>query len=333
MHDKYVLFMEICPVGHLEPRLTHFSYLRDIICRTYAIWKIQAMTEINQRLGFTPPETVLSPKGSVKELRVLANTGEGGWSLSAMLWGDSPALGIRWNGSTDNPIGNPQSRGIATWFIVPEELAGPIRERYGESLGGIDERNSDITRVRLRPLPVSIRDRKDQDPRDDVWVLSITDRDRGNMEIMNPVTGHCVRLHRSHVKALLPDPKTGAQTSPKHGLLELTIQITFENDNVRFEPLKSFTDRIDEMFAKLWETGYENQHDDVRRLIAAARLALADAAGKVGPWETKELDYAEAAVTANFLRLALTAVKKAIAVHNLSPQEYEYGFNHSAPRS
>jgi hypothetical protein len=27
---------------------------------------------------------------------------------------------MRWNGSEDNPLGNPQSRGIPTWFIIPK---------------------------------------------------------------------------------------------------------------------------------------------------------------------------------------------------------------------
>jgi len=28
---------------------------------------------------------------------------------------------MRWNGNKENPIGNPQSRGLPTWFIVPEQ--------------------------------------------------------------------------------------------------------------------------------------------------------------------------------------------------------------------
>jgi hypothetical protein len=39
-------------------------------------------------------------------------------------------IGIRWNGSQDEPgIGNPQSRARPTWFVVPEELAAVVRER------------------------------------------------------------------------------------------------------------------------------------------------------------------------------------------------------------
>lgn len=44
------------------------------------------------------PETVLSPKGSVANLRVLMNTGEDGWAVTSMQWDGRDALGIRRNG-------------------------------------------------------------------------------------------------------------------------------------------------------------------------------------------------------------------------------------------
>ena len=42
---------------------------------------------------------------------------------------EEPILGIRWNGSEANPIGNPQSRGLPTWFVVPSHLRRAILER------------------------------------------------------------------------------------------------------------------------------------------------------------------------------------------------------------
>ncbi len=42
------------------------------------------------------------------------------------MWGE--VLAIRWNGRADAEIGNPQSRGLATWFIVPRQLEGALRE-------------------------------------------------------------------------------------------------------------------------------------------------------------------------------------------------------------
>jgi hypothetical protein len=38
-------------------------------------------------------------------------------------WDGRKVLAARWNGSSaDTGIGNPQSRGIPTWFILPEWL-------------------------------------------------------------------------------------------------------------------------------------------------------------------------------------------------------------------
>jgi hypothetical protein len=48
-------------------------------------------------------------------------------------WEGSEKIGIRWNGSKDGPgIGNPQSRGNATWFLLPEELEKVILEKVEE---------------------------------------------------------------------------------------------------------------------------------------------------------------------------------------------------------
>jgi len=282
-------------------------------------------------MRFTSPDTVISPKGSVSNVRVLLNTGEGGFAIAAMQWENQESLGIRWNGHPENPLGNPQSRGIPTWFILPEEIASILRARFGASLADLNDQNADITRVRVRPLPRRILEGDEQDKIDDVWVLSITDRPQGTMEIMNPRTGHYLVLHRSHVKAFIRDPARETSNGPKHGLLDLTVQVVFEDGQVRLEPLHTLADRIDELFFELWETGYDNRRDDVRTLIEASRAALSDAAGQLGPWESRELDYADAATNTNFLRLALTAVRRALAVNKLTPDEYQFGFNYGRP--
>lgn len=83
-------------------------------------------------MSYVKPEDVDSPRNRWRLRRVLHDGGEGGWSAAEGqwehegLWGE--VLAIRWNGSEGAEIGNPQSRGLATWFIVPEELESPIRE-------------------------------------------------------------------------------------------------------------------------------------------------------------------------------------------------------------
>ena len=74
------------------------------------------------------PKTVLSPKQMVKSVEVIFDKGpeDGSWSVARLKWGDSPAVGIRWNGDSRSSIGLPQARGNPTWFIVPDELADAV---------------------------------------------------------------------------------------------------------------------------------------------------------------------------------------------------------------
>lgn len=80
-------------------------------------------------MAYIDPKSVVSPKHSWgKDFEVLADTGNGGWSVAEGTWEGSACLGLRWNGSNEEPsIGNPQSRGNPTWFIVPDELVDDIK--------------------------------------------------------------------------------------------------------------------------------------------------------------------------------------------------------------
>jgi hypothetical protein len=66
-------------------------------------------------------------------VEVLYNRGQGGWSVARVTWEGRERIGIRWNGGDDGPgIGNPQSRGNATWFILPEELEEVILNKIDD---------------------------------------------------------------------------------------------------------------------------------------------------------------------------------------------------------
>jgi hypothetical protein len=90
-------------------------------------------------MGYQNPSSVKSPKGAVTHLRVLYDGGEqtaasggwDGWSVAELEWREEPVIACRWNGSTNNgdvsEIGNPQSRGNPTWFVLPKPLAGAIK--------------------------------------------------------------------------------------------------------------------------------------------------------------------------------------------------------------
>lgn len=80
-------------------------------------------------MAYIDPATVLSPKDAWELTSVLWNTGQGDWSLAQGTWNKNPCLAMRWNGSDGiEGIGNPQSRGHPTWFIIPDDLEDAIRK-------------------------------------------------------------------------------------------------------------------------------------------------------------------------------------------------------------
>ena len=83
-------------------------------------------------MSYVEPQDVRSPKNRWRLRRVLYDGREGGWSAAEGQWDSeglwTEVLAIRWNGSEGAEIGNPQSRGLATWFIVPDELESVFRE-------------------------------------------------------------------------------------------------------------------------------------------------------------------------------------------------------------
>jgi hypothetical protein len=90
-------------------------------------------------MAYIPPSMVKSPQRSVEDLQVLYDGKEyneedenAGWSAALMTWEGNPnCLGIRWNGS-DGHIGNPQSREVPTWFIIPDPLKDGILQKIKE---------------------------------------------------------------------------------------------------------------------------------------------------------------------------------------------------------
>lgn len=80
-------------------------------------------------MPYIDPEQALSPRGRVKDLQVIYNTGRtrGSWSVVTLKWDQQQRVGLRWNGEEgEEGKGQPQSRGNPTWFIVPEELSEEV---------------------------------------------------------------------------------------------------------------------------------------------------------------------------------------------------------------
>jgi len=70
---------------------------------------------------YIKPSDVHAPKRHWSLIQVLFDGGEGQSSLAIGRWDNRPVLAMRWNGTKDNPLGNPQSRGLPTWFVVPDQ--------------------------------------------------------------------------------------------------------------------------------------------------------------------------------------------------------------------
>lgn len=81
-------------------------------------------------MSYISPDMVISPKNMVSRLEVVFDGGENQWSVAKFRWDGEPVVGIRWNGGSNDKrfpgMGNPQSRGVPTWFILPEPLADVV---------------------------------------------------------------------------------------------------------------------------------------------------------------------------------------------------------------
>ena len=87
-------------------------------------------------MGYIQPSTVLAPRNAVRSVDVIYETGESGWAVARLNWNGEIVLGIRWNGGEESSLGSPNARGIPTWFILPKELEGVVREHVEELAHG-----------------------------------------------------------------------------------------------------------------------------------------------------------------------------------------------------
>jgi len=80
-------------------------------------------------MAYVRPDEVLSPKTMVGGvLEVIHDPGEKRMSVARILWNEEEVIATRWNGSNEQPLGNPVSRGHATWFVVDGYAAAKVEE-------------------------------------------------------------------------------------------------------------------------------------------------------------------------------------------------------------
>lgn len=80
-------------------------------------------------MSYVRPEEVVSPRNRVGDvIEVIHDPGEGRMSVARVLWDEEEVIATRWNGSDERPLGNPVSRGRATWFVVDQYAADSVEQ-------------------------------------------------------------------------------------------------------------------------------------------------------------------------------------------------------------
>ena len=80
-------------------------------------------------MSYIKPTDVLSPKAHWSLIDVLLDRGEGDCAYALGIWDGDRRIGFRWNGTKDNELGNPQSRGLPTWTMLDTEIHKQIIEQ------------------------------------------------------------------------------------------------------------------------------------------------------------------------------------------------------------
>ena len=79
--------------------------------------------------NYVRPEEVLAPKSHVGGvIEVIHDPGEDRMSVARILWDEDEVIATRWNGNSEQPLGNPMSRGHATWFVVDTYAAESVEK-------------------------------------------------------------------------------------------------------------------------------------------------------------------------------------------------------------
>jgi hypothetical protein len=77
-------------------------------------------------MAYISPVDVVSPRSRLQMLKVLLDSGAGEPAYALANWDGNPCIVFRWNGDDDQPIGNPQSRGLPTWVVLDQKLYGAV---------------------------------------------------------------------------------------------------------------------------------------------------------------------------------------------------------------
>ena len=117
-------------------------------------------------MDYTNPREVRSPKVNITNLEPIVDKGIWDYSVALLDWDKKPRLAMRWNGGKgeDGKIhpGNPQSRGLPTWFLIPENYDLAFLKAINEKgdLGGeeidVNKAKETVNRFLSKKLPSEI---------------------------------------------------------------------------------------------------------------------------------------------------------------------------------
>jgi len=87
-------------------------------------------------MSWIKPENVISPQIYWKLEAVLYDAGEGNPAIALGTWEEESVIAIRWNGTNEEgkSLGNPQSSGHPTWFVLPKAIAIATLRTLAEKL-------------------------------------------------------------------------------------------------------------------------------------------------------------------------------------------------------
>jgi len=78
-------------------------------------------------MPYVRPEEALSPKNRMGGVLEVIYAGvENEMSVARIRWDGDDVIAARWNGDDNRPLGNPVSRGRATWFVIEEYAAAEV---------------------------------------------------------------------------------------------------------------------------------------------------------------------------------------------------------------
>ncbi|MCK5942910.1 MAG: hypothetical protein KAI24_13115 [Planctomycetes bacterium] len=92
-------------------------------------------------MTYVPPERVTAPQDHWELGHVVLDDGPSGIAVALGTWDGKAVLAARWNGEDEagSTLGNPQSRGKPTWFVLPRVFAlGVVQAIAQLHVGGYD---------------------------------------------------------------------------------------------------------------------------------------------------------------------------------------------------